>query len=123
MGACAEAGPILLAAGPSPYTALSQWIERFIDFLITKHGLAAVMRSDHTDFQPLHDYLLDRLVPVCAQLLSAAAQAGEVRADIQALELTRGVGSRCIGVDGDFHYDGRCLVGRLMAGLAPDRCR
>src|SRR3954465_7099874 len=44
--ACAEAGPALLAELASPYAALRQWIGRFVDFLVTKHGLAAVMQSD-----------------------------------------------------------------------------
>ena len=39
--ACAEAGPALLASSSSPHAALTQWIDLFVDFLITKHGLAA----------------------------------------------------------------------------------
>src|SRR4051812_38157548 len=38
--ACAEAGPILLSANDSPYDALAKWIDLFVDFLVTKHGLA-----------------------------------------------------------------------------------
>src|SRR5215475_11769308 len=38
--ACAEAGPRLLASAGSPLDALRQWIGLFIDFLVTKHGLA-----------------------------------------------------------------------------------
>jgi AcrR family transcriptional regulator len=44
--ACAEAGPALLASGTTPYAALGRWIDLFVDFLVTKHGLAAVLRSD-----------------------------------------------------------------------------
>lgn len=115
--ACADAGPILLAGNESPYAALSKWIDLFVDFLITKHGLAAVMRSDHTGFEALHSYFLDRLVPACAQLLKAAVKAGEIRADINALELMRGVGNLCVGIDGDSRYDARRLVTLLIAGL------
>ena len=49
------------------------WIDLFVDFLVTKHGLAAALRSDSADFDALHAYFLDRLLPVCAQLLDAAA--------------------------------------------------
>src|SRR6266700_3364547 len=42
--ACAEAGPVLLANGGSPHAALRQWVNLFVDFLVTKHGLAAVMQ-------------------------------------------------------------------------------
>src|SRR5215217_5775805 len=58
--ACAEAGPALL---------------------VTKHGLAAVLQSDNAGFETLHAYFLDRLVPVCTQLLDAAAGSGEIRSD------------------------------------------
>src|SRR4030088_938640 len=44
--ACAEAGPALLASSSTPHAALTRWIEKFVDFLVTKHGLAAALRSD-----------------------------------------------------------------------------
>jgi AcrR family transcriptional regulator len=115
--ACAEAGPALLAAGPSPYAALGKWIDLFVDFLVTKHGLAHVLRSDQAGFATLHAYFLERLVPVCAELLRAAVECGEIRPGIAALELMRGVGNLCIGADSDPGYDARRLVELLVAGL------
>jgi hypothetical protein len=56
-------------------------------------------------------------VPAYAQLLDAAAAAGEVRSDLEAYELMRGVGNLCIGADRDSRYDARRLVGLLVAGL------
>src|SRR5258706_9612290 len=44
--ACAEAGPALLASSVTPYAALTRWISLFVDFLVTKHGLAAALQSD-----------------------------------------------------------------------------
>ena len=114
---CAAAGPTLLARTTSPFDALSEWIDLFVDFLATKHGLAAVMRSDHAGFQVLHTYFLDRLVPVCAELLDAAAQADNIRADIDALQLLRAVGNLCVGIDGDSGYDSRRMARLLIAGL------
>ncbi|GAA4679761.1 TetR/AcrR family transcriptional regulator [Streptomyces chumphonensis] len=114
--ACADAGPALLATG-SPYTALGQWIDLFVDFLVTKHGLAAVMRPDNADFEALHTYFLDRLLPVCTELLDAAAVTGEIRPDIDAYELMRGVGNLCIGAESDTRYDARRMAGLLVAGL------
>src|ERR687889_1648154 len=32
--ACAEAGPALLAGAATPYAALTQWIDLFVDFLV-----------------------------------------------------------------------------------------
>ncbi|MEH0928414.1 TetR/AcrR family transcriptional regulator [Micromonospora sp. CPCC 205558] len=114
--ACAEAGPALLADSSTAHAALAQWIDLFVDFLATKHGLAEALQSDDAAFEKLHAYFLDRLVPVCAQLLDAAATAGEIRPDVTAYELMRGVGNLCIGA-GDPRYDARRVVALLVAGL------
>ena len=119
--ACAEAGPVLLAKSSSPYAALGQWVNFFVDFLVTKHGLAAVLRPDSAGFEALHAYFLDRLVPVCAQLLAAAAQAGEISADIDAYQLMRGIGNLCVGADNDPRYNARRMVELLIAGLLQSR--
>ncbi|MBF8171901.1 TetR/AcrR family transcriptional regulator [Streptomyces olivaceus] len=116
--ACAEAGPALLASSPTPYAALVSWVDRFVDFLVTKHGLAAVLQSDNAGFETLHAYFLDRLVPVCADLLAAATASGEIRTALEPLALMRGVGNLCIGAETpDPRYDARQLVRVLIAGL------
>jgi AcrR family transcriptional regulator len=119
--ACAEAGPVLLAKSSSPHAALSQWVNLFVDFLVTKHGLATVLQPGSTGFSTLHTYFLDRLLPVCAQLLEAAAEAGEVSADIDAYEVMRGIGNLCVGADSDPRYNARRLVNLLIAGLRQSR--
>ena len=115
--ACAEAGPALLAGSDPPYQALTRWIGMFVDFLVTKHGLAEVLRSDAAAFQTLHAYFIDRLVPVCGQLLEAAAAAGEIRPGLDPYELLRGVGGLCAGAGSDPRYNPRHLVELLIAGL------
>jgi AcrR family transcriptional regulator len=119
--ACADAGPALLASSSTPHAALTQWIDLFVDFLVTKHGLAAALQSDSARFETLHAYFLDRLVPVCDGLLSAAAAAGEIRPGMDAYELLRAVGNLCVGADGDTHYDARRMVRLLIAGLLQPR--
>jgi len=115
--ACAEAGPALLASSSSPHAALAAWINLFVDFLVTKHGLAEALRSDNAAFQTLHAYFLDRLVPVCAGLLEAGVAAGEIRPDIEAIELMLGVGNLCIGGTGNSRYDARRMVDLVITGL------
>jgi AcrR family transcriptional regulator len=115
--ACAQAGPALLASSSTPHAALARWINLFVDFLVTKHGLAAALQSDAAAFETLHAYFLDRLVPVCAQLLDAAAAAGEILPDMDAYELMRGVGSLCVGAGHDPRYNARRMVGLVIAGL------
>ncbi len=116
--ACAEAGPALLAKTESPHSALGQWVDLFVEFLVTKHGLAAALQNDRAGFDALHTYFVDRLVPVCADLLRAAAAAGEIDPDIGAYELLRGVGNLCAGAGNDSRYDAERLVKLLIRGLA-----
>ncbi|GAA2671663.1 TetR/AcrR family transcriptional regulator [Streptomyces lunalinharesii] len=115
--ACAEAGPHLLADADSPLDALHQWIDLFVDFLVTKHGLADALQSDSDRFTALHAYFLDRLLPVCAHLLDAAVEAGDITPGTQPYELMRGIGNLCIGRDNDPRYDPRRLVALLLQGL------
>jgi AcrR family transcriptional regulator len=119
--ALAEAGPALLAAGATPYAALGQWMDAFVDFVVTKQGLATVLQSDDPCFDPLHAYFLDRLEPVCTQLLDAAAGSGEIRSGQDAYELMRGVGGLCAGAGNSPRYDARRLVELLIAGLRRPR--
>lgn len=125
--ACAAAGPRLLAAADSPATALGRWVDLFVDLLVTKHGLAAALHSDAAGYAALHAYFLDRLVPECARLLTAAEAAGEITPGVQAYELMRGIGNLCIGHVDDPRYDPHRMVGILLRGLrstgTPDRPR
>ncbi|MFG2342391.1 TetR/AcrR family transcriptional regulator [Streptomyces yangpuensis] len=119
--ACAEAGPKLLADADSPFDALRQWVDLFVDFLVTKHGLADALQSDSDRFAALHAYFLDRLLPVCAQLLDAAVEADDIRPGTQPYELMRGIGNLCIGRDNDPRYDPRRLIALLLQGLQRPR--
>ncbi|MDR7319992.1 MULTISPECIES: TetR/AcrR family transcriptional regulator [Catenuloplanes] len=117
--ALAAAGPELLSSAPGPYAALRQWFETFVDFVITKLGLAAVLQSDDPCYDPLHSYFLERLEPVCARLLTAAAESGEIRPGQDAAELMWAVGGICAGAGRNSRYDARRLVLLLIAGLRP----
>ncbi|MFJ3233730.1 TetR/AcrR family transcriptional regulator [Streptomyces sp. NPDC086787] len=121
--ACAEAGPRLLASADSALDALRQWIDLFVDFLVTKHGLADALQSDSDRFAALHAYFLDRLLPICTQLLDAAVEGGEIRPGTQPYELMRGIGNLCVGRDDDPRYDPRRLIALLLQGLQrPQAC-
>jgi AcrR family transcriptional regulator len=115
--ALAEAGLELLGSTASPHAALGRWMSLFVDFLVTKHGLASVLQSDDPCFDPLHAYFLDRLLPACTELLDAATEAGEIDPRLDAYQLMRGVGGLCAGANDDPRYDARQLVDVLVAGL------
>ena len=116
--ACAEAGPTLLANSSTPHAALARWINLFVDFLVTKHGLAEALHSDQAGFESLHAEFVDRLLPVLDQLLTASAAAGHTRADIRPYDLMLGIGNLCIGVETYPDYHARRMIDLLLAGLA-----
>lgn len=116
---CAQAGPRLAAEADSPFEALSRWVDLFVDFLVTKHGLAHAMNSEDDGFAALHRHFLDRLVPVCESLLAAAVAAGQIEPRLRGLELMRGVGDLCVRRDGDADYEPRRLISVLLDGLRP----
>ncbi|MGW6424941.1 TetR/AcrR family transcriptional regulator [Nocardia sp. NPDC055053] len=115
--ACAAAGPVLLASSESPHAALTAWIDQFVDFLATKHGLAEALQSDDAAFETLHTYFLDRLIPTCAQLLEAAADAGEITSGTDPYEFLRAVGNLCAGAGNNPRYNPRRVVALLVRGL------
>ena len=54
---------------------------------------------------------------MCAQLLDAAATAGEIHPGTDAYELLRGAGNLCISAGSNPRYDARRMVGLVIAGL------
>lgn len=115
--ACAEAGPKLLHDSADPFAALVAWVDIFVDFLVTKHGLAGAMRNDQEGFEGLHDYFIERLVPVCEELLEAARGAHKIAVKVEAFALMFGIGNLCAYSGADPRYDARQLVHALLAGL------
>ena len=86
VNACADAALKLAAANP-PGEALSLWMQRLVDLLKTKRGLAAALHTNDPAYQSLPDYYRNRLTPVLETLLNAASAAGNIRADVDAAEL------------------------------------
>lgn len=84
---------------------------------MTRHGLGAALQSDDAAFKSLHAWFIAELVPVCAELLAAAADAGEIQPSMDALTLTYGVGNLCAGADHSARYNARLLVDLLITGL------
>ena len=117
--ACAEAGPRLLSEASDPDAALRQWVGLFVDFLVTKHGLPVAIHGDGVATDALHRYFVDRLVPVCADLLTAARAAVPGRttsAGVTGYELLRGVGNLCIGTADDPDFDVERAVQVYVSG-------
>lgn len=84
--ACAEAASVI-AAENDPGEALASWMQRLVDLIKTKRGLAAALHSGNPAYQSLPDYFLEHLTPPLKNLLDAAKSAGAIRSTVDAGEL------------------------------------
>lgn len=115
--ACADAGPRLLAESATPEAALRAWVDLFVKFLVTKHGLAGALRGNNAESDALHAYFVGRLVPVCETLLDAAGTSLGVVPAADPYNVLKGIGNLCIGASDDPDYEADRLVQLLISGV------
>ncbi|RSD11669.1 TetR/AcrR family transcriptional regulator [Amycolatopsis eburnea] len=113
----ADAGPEL-SAGHPPARALALWIDRFVELLETKRGLASALHSGDPAFEGLPGYFMERLAPTLTALLDAAAADGAIRGGVLGAEdLLYAIALLCRPVPGREPGHGRQLVAVLVDGL------
>lgn len=114
--ACADAGTELVAKHGGG-EALMEWIERYVEFVTARRGLAAALNSGDDAFKALPVYFLERLRPVVQRLLNAAIASGDIRKGIQPDELLCAVGALCAPLECPDPPDARRLVALFVDGL------
>jgi AcrR family transcriptional regulator len=114
--ACADAAPVL-ASKYEPDEALARWMQRYVDFIGMKRGLAAALHSGDPAYNALPAYFNKRLQPALKTLLDAAVAAGIVPPGIEAGDLLRAVGNLCGGGHGEEPVYARRMVELLVDGL------
>ena len=114
--ACADAASVL-AAEHEPGEALARWMQRYVDFIAAKRGLAAALHSGDPAFDALPAYFQKRLRPALQTLLEAAAAAGKVRAGVDPTDLLRAVASLCRPAHEGDPTHARRMVALLVDGL------
>ena len=92
--ACADAAEAI-AAENAPFEALAKWLERYVEFISAKRGLAAALHSGDPAYEALPAYFDGKLRPALQSLLDAAVNTGQVRPGIKPNELLRAVASLC----------------------------
>jgi AcrR family transcriptional regulator len=114
--ACASAASDLGAAH-EPGEALSRWMQRYVDFIGAKRGLAAALHSGDPAFNALPTYFNQRMEPALRALLKSAAAAGKVRADISAEDLLGAVAGLSMHAYQQGPKHARRMVALLVDGL------
>jgi AcrR family transcriptional regulator len=114
--ACADAASVL-AGKYEPGEALARWMQRYVDFISTKRGLAAALHSGDPAYIALPAYFNKRLQPALQTLLDAAVAAKAVRPGIEAYDLLRAVATLCRGPRDKEPVYARKMVDLLVDGL------
>ena len=114
--ACADAAPAL-AAEHDPGEALARWMQRYVDFIAAKRGLAAALHSGDPAYKTLPAHFDKRLRPALRALLDAASAAGAVRAGVDANELLHAAASLSTFARDNDLAPVRRMVALLVDGL------
>ena len=77
-----DAAPDLLLAMP-PDEATRTWMDRYIDYMRTKRGMAGALRAVIASGGSPYAQSRDRLITAITALLRAGAAAGALRADVE----------------------------------------
>jgi AcrR family transcriptional regulator len=80
-------GAAELLDGNPPDRAMRLWMDRFIDFLATKDGMAEALRTVVASGVDPFNESFDRVSTAISTLLRAGAEAGLLRSDIDPLDL------------------------------------
>ncbi len=97
--------------------ALTAWLHRYMDFIVTKRGLAAAMHTGDAAFSGLHDYFDEHLDPALDALILAAVDAGEIRSDFAPHTILHAVRSLCLPDDDSSIDHVRPVIDLLIDGL------
>ncbi|WP_337190397.1 helix-turn-helix domain-containing protein [Altericroceibacterium endophyticum] len=113
---CAAQAASLLQHYP-PGEALDHWMQRYVDFIVAKRGLASSLYSGGSAYEGLPAYFDKHLEPALQTLLDAAVATGEIRDDARPYDLLRAVANLCRPSSDDDPAQARFLVGLLVDGL------
>ena len=107
----------LLAEFP-PDKAMRVWMDRFVDYLITKEGLAEALRAVVASGADPYAQSLDRISTAISTLLHAGAEAGVLRSDVDPLDVGFSLGGVLLVTSGTGQRDraGR-MLDLLLDGL------
>ena len=114
--ACADAAQEL-AIQYEPGDALARWMQRYVDFIATKRGLATALHSGDPAYSALPGLFNTRLLPALQTLLESAVAARAVRTGVDAEELLHAVANLCrVSHEKEPAY-ARRMVSLLVDGL------
>jgi AcrR family transcriptional regulator len=109
---CASAGGLL--ADRTPVEALREWAEAFVDYMLTKQGMADALPAILASREGLRAHSRDALGQAVTTLLAAGTAAGQVRRDAAPGDVLMALGGITL-ISG--HENQRVLASRLITLL------
>jgi AcrR family transcriptional regulator len=107
-----------LADTQSPTGALREWLLLFVEYIAAKHGMYEALNSIVGGTSELYSASTEQMKRAIAKLINRAVASGDVRLDIDPLDLLRalaGVASISAGPDGK--QAAKRMVDILIAGI------
>jgi AcrR family transcriptional regulator len=115
---CGSAAELLETAAPAD--ALREWMDRFVDYMLTKHGMSDALPSIIAAREGLRAGTRTMLRDAIATLLDAGSRTSALRGDIPADDVMMALGGITL-IAGAEHQRGLAarLLDLLMDGLIP----
>jgi AcrR family transcriptional regulator len=114
-----ERAPELLEES-EPLRAMRTWMEAFVDYMLTKHGMADALPGILSADEGLRLHSRDLLRNAIQLLLSASISAGAVRSDVPADDIMMGLGGiTLIAANESQRPLASRLIELLLDGLVP----
>lgn len=117
---CDAAGDLL--ANLPPDLALRAWMDRFVDYMTTKRGMADALRALIASGGNPYAHSRDRMTAAVAGLLAAGSAAGTVRSDVDPVDVLASLsGVSLVAGEPAQREQARRLLDLLMDGLRSGR--
>jgi AcrR family transcriptional regulator len=101
-----------------PEVALAEWLNRFVDYAVTKRGLSGALKSIAASGSDIFDDTRRRILAALTTLLEAGVAAGTVRADVDAGSIFQATGGIWLIPDEPgWADDARKVLALVMDGL------
>jgi AcrR family transcriptional regulator len=101
-----------------PEVALRTWMDRFVDYLATKRGMADALRAVIASGGNPYAHSRDSLLTAVGTLLSAGSAAGTVRSDVDPADVLAGLSGVSLAAGEPAQRDqARRLLDLLLDGL------
>jgi len=107
-----------LSGTHAPTAALREWLQLFVDYMATKHGMYEALNSIGGGTSELYSASTEQMTRAIAKLIDRAAASGDIRSDFDPLDLLRalaGVANMSSGPDGT--KAAKRMIDILMAGI------